>query len=217
MKAKISLRGIIFDLDGTLANTLPVCFEAFRRAFFEYTNRHLTDEEISSYFGPSEEGIIQQVVPSEWQACLQKYLDEYEKAHTICPQPFRGIETVLGYCQEKNIAVAIVTGKGKDSAAISLRYLGLEDYFDTIETGSANGGIKPEAIKSVLKKWDISPESVAYVGDSPSDITDAKEVRVIPLAAAWAETANLEGLEAMAPLATFTSVENFLDWIRIHG
>ena len=42
-------------------------------------------------------------------------------------------------------------------------------------------------------------------------------MRVIPLAAAWAETANLEGLEAMAPLATFTSVENFLDWIRIHG
>ncbi|NMG05434.1 HAD family hydrolase [Brasilonema sp. UFV-L1] len=217
MKGTITLKGIIFDLDGTLANTLPVCFTAFRQAFFEYLNRHFTDEEISSYFGPSEEGIFQRLVQSEWQACLQMYLDEYEKAHAICEQPFPGIETALSYCQQKNIALGIVTGKGRDSAAISLRYLGLEDYFDTIKTGSANGGIKPLAIKSVLEKWKIAPECVAYVGDSPSDMVDAKEVGVIPLAAAWAKTASFERLEAMAPLATFSTVENFIDWIRLHG
>ena len=217
MKATMKLQGIIFDLDGTLANTLPVCFTAFRRAFFQYLNRNLTDEEISLHFGASEEGIIQQVVQSEWQACLKVYLDEYKKAHTICPQAFPGIETVLSYCQEKNIALAIVTGKGRGSAEISLRYLGLENYFDTIETGSADGGIKPLAMKKVLEKWNILPECVAYVGDSPSDVADAKEVGVIPVAAAWAETASFERLETMNPLVTFSSVEDFSDWIRIHS
>jgi phosphoglycolate phosphatase-like HAD superfamily hydrolase len=217
MQANIILKGIIFDLDGTLANTLPVCFTAFRQAFFRYLDRHLTDEEISAYFGPSEEGIIQRVVHSEWQDCLEVYLNEYEKAHSICDRSFPGIETALNLCQKKNIALSIVTGKGKSSAAISLQHLGLEDYFDFVETGSANGAIKPLAIKNVLEKWDLSPQYVAYIGDSPSDVVDAKEVGVIPLAAAWAESASFERLEAMAPVAIFSTVENLISWIDIHS
>ncbi len=217
MNQNIKLKGLIFDLDGTLANTLPVCFTAFRQTFLKYLNANLTDEEISSHFGLNEEGIIRQLVGSEWQACLQMYMDEYEKAHIICDKPFSGIETVLNYCQRQNIALAIVTGKGKGSAAISLRYLGLEDYFDIMETGSADGGIKPFGIKNVLKKWNILPKEVAYLGDSPSDITDAKKVGVVPLAAAWAESASFERLEAMAPWAIFHTVDNFLDWFYINS
>jgi pyrophosphatase PpaX len=213
MQSMTTLKGIIFDLDGTLANTLPVCFIAFRQVFCEYLNKNLTDEEISVYFGPSEEGIFQRVVPLEWQACLKMYLNEYTKAHKICDQPFQGIEIALSYCQQQNIALAIVTGKGRGSATISLQYLNLNNYFDIIETGSANGGIKPLAIKSVLTEWNIAPEYVAYIGDSPSDIADAKEVGVIPLAAAWAETASVDRLRAMAPWEVFSTVESFIEWI----
>jgi pyrophosphatase PpaX len=217
MESIIQLKGIIFDLDGTLANTLPVCFTAFRKAFHVYLSRHFTDEEISAHFGPSEEGIIQKLVQPEWQACVELYLNEYKKAHSICPQPFPGIEIALNLCKQKNIALSIVTGKGKSSATISLQYLGLENYFDIIETGSANGGIKPKAIKSVLKKWNLPPEYVAYIGDSPSDIVDAKEVGVIPLAAAWADSTNFNRLEAMAPVAMFSTVEDLISWIHFHN
>jgi pyrophosphatase PpaX len=217
MNASIKLKGIIFDLDGTLGNTLPICFAAFRQAFRAFVNRHYTDEEITALFGPSEEGVIQRVVESQWQACLQTYLEEYEKAHVTCDKPFSGIEQALILCQQKNLPLAIVTGKGKHSAAISLRYLGLEDYFDFIETGSPDGGIKPLAIQTILTKWSILPQHVAYVGDSVHDMRDAKEVGVIPLGAAWAETASFEQLHAMAPVATFRTVESFIDWIHIHG
>ncbi len=217
MKDNIKLKGIIFDLDGTLADTLPVCFTAFRHAFLKYLNVNFTDEEISAHFGLNEEGIIRKLVPSEWQACLQIYLHEYEKAHIICDRPFPGIETILKYCQDKNIALGIVTGKGKNSAVISLRYLGLEDYFKIVETGSADGGIKPLGIESILEKWNIAPSEVAYVGDSPSDMMDAKEVGVVPLAAAWAESASFERLEAMAPWAIFPTVNNFLDWFYVNS
>jgi hypothetical protein len=53
----------------------------------------------------------------------------------------------------------------------------------------------------------------AYVGDSPSDIIDAKESGVIPLAAAWAQTAIYERLEAMSPVEIFRTVENFIYWL----
>ena len=53
------LRGVIFDLDGTLADTLPVCYAAFRAAFHRYVpERTFSDAEITSFFGPNEEGVI---------------------------------------------------------------------------------------------------------------------------------------------------------------
>lgn len=52
------MKAIIFDFDGTLANTLPLCFEAFRQVFKTFDNRDLTNNEIKAMFGSSETGII---------------------------------------------------------------------------------------------------------------------------------------------------------------
>ena len=213
MKSTPALKGIIFDLDGTLADTLPVCFTAFRRVFLKYLGTNLSDEEIAAYFGVNEEGIFQRAVPTQWEACLEMYLEEYEKIHELCKKPFEGIETVLSYCQQNDIALAIVTGKGSRSAEISLKHLNLNNYFALVETGSARGGIKPMGIKSVLEQWNLAANCVAYIGDSVSDVADAKEVGVIPLAAAWAATANSEQLKAMAPTETFTTVDRLIEWI----
>ena len=57
------LHGVIFDLDGTLGDTLPACFVAFRRALEGFSAREYTDAEIAALFGPSEEGMIQRLVP----------------------------------------------------------------------------------------------------------------------------------------------------------
>lgn len=214
MEPANQLKGIIFDLDGTLGNTLPVVFAAFQRALEKFSLRQYTNEEIAAYFGASEEGIIQQIVRSQWQDCLQSYLYEYEKAHAICDRPFPGIEAALNLCKQQNIALAVVTGKGLYSTAISLRCMGLVDCFDIVETGSADGAIKPLSIRNVLTRWNISPQYVAYVGDAPYDMQAAKEVGVMPLGAAWAETTSFKLLDEMSPVATFRSVENFIDWIR---
>jgi pyrophosphatase PpaX len=92
----------------------------------------------------------------------------------------------------------------------------LANYFDIVVTGSASGAIKPLAIQSVLSQWNLLPRHVAYVGDSAYDMEAAKEVGVIPLGAAWAETSSYECLVEMAPVATFRTVESFIDWIRCH-
>jgi len=70
-------RGIIFDLDGTLADTLPVCFDAYRLAFAKYVGHEWTDDQISALFGPSEEGVIRQVVPT-------RVVNDRSRASTPC-------------------------------------------------------------------------------------------------------------------------------------
>lgn len=210
----MKLRGCIFDLDGTLGNTLPVCYQAFRRAFVKYLGRHFADDEIRALFGPSEEGICQQLVPDQWEACLQTYLEIYDEVHAQYAQPFPGIEDALQLLKQCGVPLAIVTAKGCHSAAISLRHLGLAHYFDAVETGSAEGAVKPAFIRKVLAQWSALPCQVAYVGDATYDMEAAREAGVIPLGAAWAATADADRLESLSPRATFRSVESFIQWIE---
>jgi HAD superfamily hydrolase (TIGR01549 family) len=207
------LAGLIFDLDGTLADTLPLCFLAFRRSLRPYLGRDLTDEEISRHFGPSEEGIFQRLVPHAWQDCLNAYLDVYAREHAAYGQAFPGLPDVLESLSRRRVRLGIVTGKGARSAALSLEAIGIRPYFDTVETGSAEGGIKPAAIRKIAAAWELAPARIAYVGDQPSDVRDARDAGVIPLAAAWANTANRPALQAEKPAATFHTVDEFARWL----
>ncbi len=178
-----------------------------------YSNRSYTDEEIAALFGPSEEGIIRRLVPDGWEECLETYLAVYGEESARHARVFPGIGSALRLLKERGVALAIVTGKGAHSAAISLGDLGLAEHFDMVETGSPLGGVKPQAIRSVLTKWDALPHRVAYVGDAPSDIEAAREAGVVPLGAAWAPTSSVQELSALAPLETFPSVQSFIRWI----
>ena len=207
------IEGFIFDLDGTLGNTLPVCYAAFRHVFAEYLGRQYTDAEVAALFGPSEEGIFQKLVPDRWESCMQSYLEAYERVHGDYTA-FTGIERALQFLKERGVPMAIVTGKGMQSAGISLKYLGLAQYFEMIEAGSAGGAVKPQAMQKVLTQWGVSPQHVVCVGDAPSDVRAAKKVGAIPLGAAWASTANSPRLSAEEPLMLFHHVEDFIEWIE---
>jgi pyrophosphatase PpaX len=207
------LSGVIFDLDGTLANTLPVCIIGFQRALHAYTGRTFTDAEIIAMFGPSEEGVFLRLTPEHAEEASRLYWEEYERAHETVRAPFPGIPEALEFLQEHGIPTAVVTGKGAHSAAISLRLLGLDTRFDIVEAGSPHGVIKPKAIGEVVTRWQAPPDQVAYVGDATADVTSARQAGVIPLAAAWAETADADALRAMNPEETFLTVEAFIAWV----
>ncbi len=205
---------MLFDLDGTLADTLPVCFVAFRRSIEAFTGQRLSDEEIMARFGPSEEGILQRLVPDRWEACLRFYLELYEQEHRRRARLFPGIEAVLRRLKAGGLALGIVTGKGAQSAAISLRDLGLDGLFDAVETGVPGGSIKPVAIRRVLARWNMTPARAAYVGDAPGDIQAARAVGLLSLAVAWDTCSSVEALAEAAPHALFTRVEEFRRWIE---
>jgi phosphoglycolate phosphatase-like HAD superfamily hydrolase len=209
-----NLRGILFDLDGTLGDTLPLCIKAFRKAIEPLAARTLTDAEIIATFGPSEEGTIQLLLPDHYEAGLAAYLDGYAAMHDLCPAPFPGIPELLRSLQEKNIRLALVTGKGPRSTEISLERFGLKQFFTQIETGSPSGPVKAARIADVLRNWsDLDPKQVIYVGDAPSDITASRQAGIAVVGAAWAPTAEPERLQALHPDKLFHSVRAFRQWI----
>jgi phosphoglycolate phosphatase-like HAD superfamily hydrolase len=117
------LRGVIFYLDGTLADTLPLCIAAFRASIEPLAVRKLSDEEIIATFGPSEEGTIRAPAPQGFEDCLEEYLKHYESMHDAYSIPFAGIASLLDELSSARALLAVVTGKGSRSAAISLRVL----------------------------------------------------------------------------------------------
>lgn len=207
------VRGITFDLDGTLADTLPVCYAAFREVFRAYLGREYADDEIHALFGPCEKGLIRKLIP-DWQPPFAMFLSEYESAHRLCPGPFPGVVDLLDWLHEESVPVAIVTGKGSESAAISLRLLGLADQFEIVEAGDPEGAAKSVSIARILETWNLPPESVAHIGDAPGDLRAAHATGVTPLAAAWASTARRAELEAERPAAVFESVPEFHAWLQ---
>ena len=208
------IKAVIFDLDGTLAETLPLCIQAFRRSIEPLVNHSVSAAEIIATFGPSEEGTIMALAPDHYEKGVADYLQFYESLHEICPDPFNGIKDLLVVLKDKGIYVAMVTGKGKYSTDISLKHFGLTHFFEVIETGSPDGPRKAEGIQLILDLFgDIKKDEFIYVGDSPGDITASRRAGIPVVAAAWAESSEPEKLKELNPDELFYTIMEFTNWL----
>lgn len=208
-------KAIIFDLDGTLGDTLPLCIQAFKQSIEPLTGRALTDAEIIAQFGPSEEGTIKALALDHYDKGVVDYLYFYETLHSMCSQPFEGIVPLLDMVKTRNVKIAMVTGKGQHSTAISLKQFNLTSYFEIIETGSPQGPRKAEGIQIILNAWpNMDKQEVLYVGDAPSDIIACRKVGIPIAAAAWAATAEPEKLIVLHPDYLFYTIPEFAVWLK---
>lgn len=209
----MKLKGFIFDLDGTLIDSLPVVRTSLIATLLKFSGRVYSDKELFPLYGPSEEGIFRKLYPDSWREALEFYLNEYDRAHIEYAKPFPGVVEALTLLQERKMKLALVSGKGPGSMELSLKHSGLKHFFELIITGSELRASKPEHIRQVLKLWNLSPEEVVYIGDIAYDVRSAKEVGVLPISALWAETVQVQKVLAMNPAFAFDTVEFFNEWI----
>ncbi len=205
-------KGLIFDLDGTLADTLPLCLISFQDAVENISGKRPSKESVEKYWGYSEIGIVKNLYPQDWETCFEEFLKVYKKNHPMCCKLFDGMKETLELLKKNSIKTALVTGKGKDSCAITLEELGIEEFFEIVETGSEIGSIKPDCIKKVLNIWQFEPQEVYYIGDAVTDMKDSKQANVKCIAAAWAKTAHIELLKKENPDIILYSSKDFHLW-----
>jgi phosphoglycolate phosphatase-like HAD superfamily hydrolase len=203
----------MFDFDGTLADTLPLCAAAFQAATAEVGGVHLSVPQITAMFGPNEVGILRQVLGGRWEDGLSVFLREYDRRHPeICTGPFPGVREMLADLRGHGVKLGMITGKGPLSAAISFRHVGMEDAFDFVKAGKPEGCVKQRHITEALAEHGIAAARAAYVGDTPGDIAASRAVGVLAVAAAWAGTADLAALMRAEPDHLFTSVADLREW-----
>lgn len=209
----MKINTVIFDLDGTIADTLPLCIAAFKKSIEPLLGAQISEHEIIATFGPSEEGTIRKLVPQFEEAGVKSYLEHYAALHHTCAQPFDGIKELLQFLKDKGVKLAMVTGKGVHSTKISLQQFGLNEYFSSIETGKPDGPDKVNGIKRALKSLNTPIDNCIYVGDAPSDIIASKEAGIPIASVAWAKTTDDKELLLLNPDWIFYSIAEFKSWI----
>lgn len=180
---------LIFDLDGTLADTLPLIYESFNDAFQPITGNVLTPEEIRGLFGPPDNYVIRNVLdPEHHDAAIERYVATYERRHRDLVELFEGMAGLLGDLHAKGVKLAVVTGKSRNTALMTLDILGVLDRFDVVYAGDDVERQKPDPMALVMALNDLAhddPASAAMIGDSAADVIAGRGAGVATIGVLW--------------------------------
>jgi len=215
LKGKMfTLKNIIFDLDGTITDTLPVIFDAFNHIVSPYSGRRHDDDEIYSYFGPPEEEILARFIPADevqdgMDKLYQYYLDHGDRINI-----FDGLRKLLDMLLEKKIKTGLFTGKSRRGTEITLRQIGANGYFPYTITGNdvKNPKPDPEGVLELLKMMEAKPEQTLLIGDADADIRAGEASGVKTGLALWAGNKNNE--TGLQPDYSFNSVSDLLKFLN---
>lgn len=207
--------GIIFDVDGTLTSTNELIFATFRHVTEKYLNKKVTDEEIISLFGPTEDVILKEFMKDDFDEARKDYLDFYEARHHLMADVYPGIKDVLNFIKSRGVKLSVYTGKGRGSTLITLRKIGLIEMFDMIVTGDDIEDHKPspEGIDVFVEKFGLKRERVLMIGDAPADIIAARNANVKIASVVWDSYAK-EKVLSMAGDYVFETVDELMIFLK---
>jgi pyrophosphatase PpaX len=179
----------IFDLDGTIADTLPLIYEAFDAAIRPELGRRLSDSEIRAKFGPPDNYILRDMFPADaGAAAIARYVETYDREHDRLVTSFHGIDEVARRAAAAGMKLGVVTGKSRNTALLTLDRIGLLPSFGAVYAGDdvARQKPDPEAVIKILK--DLGHDSNtpgAFIGDSAADVHAGRASGLTTIAVTW--------------------------------
>ena len=185
------IRAIIFDLDGTLLNTLDDLADSVNHVLTNHNMKNRTVDEIRSFIGNGVPTLIARSVPAGTDnttvaECVAEMAEYYKDHADIKTKPYDGICDLLGILNEKGIKTAVVTNKVEDAAKILCdRKFG--NVFTTVIGDNGKDRLKPapDNVFRALKELETDKNEVLYVGDSDVDMVTAQNAGLTGLGVTW--------------------------------
>lgn len=187
----ITPKAILFDLDGTLADTAPDLAAAIN---LMRTQRQLTPAPYISlrpFASAGARGLIRAgfgITPEdqEYEALRLEFLRNYENALAIHSTLFNGIQDLLRELDNMKMRWGIVTNKPQRFTHPLLPQIGLGNSACTISGDTtAHAKPHPEPLLEAARRLDIDPSLCWYIGDDLRDIQAAQAAGMTSIAAAW--------------------------------
>lgn len=182
-------RALLLDLDGTIADTLPHIFEAYRFAVAPWVDKPPTDAEVEATFGPPERDCIARMVPAaDLDEAEGRFHDFYERHHGRGVTLVDRIADVIDHARALGWRIGVFTGKGRRSALFTLRELGLWDRVEHLVSGDDVTKAKPdpEGVFQAAEILRVPAERILLAGDSPADVTAGRAAGARTAAVLWA-------------------------------
>lgn len=182
---------IIFDMDGTLLNTIGDIADSVNYILKKYGYPLRTFEEILSFVGNGSERLMELSLPEGRNTSnFNKYLEEYKiyylENNNNKTSPYEGIMELLKELFEKNYKLAIVSNKNDENIK-SLNKIYFGDYIKIAIGQSKDVKRKPapDMVFNALDELNSDIENAVYVGDSEVDILTAKNANMNCVSVCW--------------------------------
>lgn len=186
--SKTRFDAVVFDLDGTLADTFPTVLRIFNRLMLERTGREWQLEELIPYFGPPESVMIKRMFPraEEHEPMIADYYRlSREDGRDI--KPFAGIRQLVHGLRNAGVKLGVYSGASTEAARIRVGHAGLLDFFDEVLGGDAVSKYKPhpEGLLKLIERFEVDPGATAYIGDMVADVEAGRSAGATTVAVTW--------------------------------
>lgn len=185
------IRTAVFDLDGTLIDSLDLIVASYRHTMETHRGRRLPDHLWISGVGTPL--AVQMLAfadsPEEAQAMVQTYQEHNLANHDRLVRPYAGVREAVAKLRDRGIKLAIATSKRATATGMGLRACGLpESWFEAVVTAEDVEHPKPDA-EPVRRALELSgeqePSMAVYVGDSVHDMKSGRAAGVTTAAVLW--------------------------------
>ena len=182
---------VIFDLDGTLTDTLEDLKNSVNYALSEFGFSERSLEEVRSFVGNGVKKLIYLSVPESTseetaEKCLEVFKAYYKEHSLVKTKPYDGILPMLCELRNRGVKTAVVTNKMQEAAKDIVRI-----FFDgliDVTVGQVDGVAQkpqPDGINFVIQKLGVSKDKAIYVGDSEVDCFTAKNAGIPCIGVTW--------------------------------
>ncbi|WP_088103169.1 HAD family hydrolase [Halalkalibacter urbisdiaboli] len=209
MKFEISqVKGVLFDLDGTLINSEWLGTESYNYGIQKILNKELTKSEKQYLLGKpfnALNDLFPFLTVTETEKIIEETLGYYRKYnHQI--KEYEGIKEMLKGLKDKGYKLGLVTAKLKNNATKELENTGLFPFFEVIMGKEDCNEFKPSPVPllQMAEKLYLEPFECLYIGDQPTDIQATHSANMISVAALWG-AGELERLCPLNPAFLFKS------------
>lgn len=180
---------IIFDLDGTLLNTLDDLADSLNYALTKTGYPTHTYEEVKFFVGSGIKVMIERALPQDvmnFDEVYQIFLSHYEKNKANKTAPYIGVFETLEVLKKMGVRMAIVSNKYQQGVTEICTPL-FGKYMDVMIGEQPGYAKKParDMVDLAIQQLGVDPATAVYVGDSDIDVLTAQNAQLPCIGAAW--------------------------------
>jgi phosphoglycolate phosphatase len=213
-------RAVLFDLDGTLSDSLPDIAWALNEAREMHGLPSATEAEVRPWVGGGAEVLVVRSVGAKEASdprvapLLADFLAVYEAHASDRSVLYPGVRELLEFLRSRGVKIAVTTNKPAGACEALLQGLGIAAFFDAVVTPESSGLRKPDPrfLEAALRRLGVAAKDALVVGDGTQDVQAAKAAGIpcVALTGGYAEYAALRALEAEYYFASVKELASLL-------